>query len=101
MKSIRGRICHSIYWYAKANNKYMRDYQKDKQASYLKYCKWFWVDQRKISFQWRICKKTVMKKVIKDLFLKLMFKILKNYATFVMIYNFYLIERRLGNLKNL
>ena len=24
-KSIRGGICHFIYWYAKANNKYMRD----------------------------------------------------------------------------
>ena len=25
-KGIRGGICHSIYWYARANNKYMKDY---------------------------------------------------------------------------
>ena len=25
---IRGGICHSIYQYAKANNKYMKDYEK-------------------------------------------------------------------------
>ena len=27
-KSIRGGICYSIYRYAKANNKYMKDYDK-------------------------------------------------------------------------
>ena len=27
-KGIRGGICHSIYQYAKANNKYMKDYDK-------------------------------------------------------------------------
>ena len=36
-KSIRGGICHSIYWYGKANNKYMKDYDKNKELSYLKY----------------------------------------------------------------
>ena len=36
-KSIRGGICHSIYWYEKANNKYMKDYDKNKELSYLKY----------------------------------------------------------------
>ena len=29
-KGIRGGICHSIYGYAKANNKYMKDYDKNK-----------------------------------------------------------------------
>ena len=28
-KYIRGVICHSIYKYAKANNKYMKDYDKN------------------------------------------------------------------------
>ena len=36
-KGIRGGICHSIYRYAKANNKYMKDYNKNKESSYLKY----------------------------------------------------------------
>ena len=30
-KGIRGRICLSIYKYAKANNKYMKDYDKNKE----------------------------------------------------------------------
>ena len=29
-KSIKGGLCHSIYWYAKANNKCMKDYDKIK-----------------------------------------------------------------------
>ena len=29
-KGIRGGICHSIYGYAKANNRYMKDYDKNK-----------------------------------------------------------------------
>ena len=39
-KGIRGGICHSIYRYAKANNKYMKymkDYDKNKESSYLQY----------------------------------------------------------------
>ena len=37
VESIRGGICHSIYRYAKANNKYMKDYDKNKESSYLQY----------------------------------------------------------------
>ena len=36
-KSIRRGICHSIYQYAKANNKYMEDYEKNKESSYIQY----------------------------------------------------------------
>ena len=36
-KGIRGGICHSIYRYAKANNKYMKDYDKNKESSYNQY----------------------------------------------------------------
>ena len=35
--NIRGGICHSIYSYAEANNKYMKDYDKNKESSYLHY----------------------------------------------------------------
>ena len=31
-KSIRGRICNGIHWYAKANKKYMKDYDKNKES---------------------------------------------------------------------
>ena len=34
---IRGRICHSIHRYAKANNKYMKNYNKKKKSSYIQY----------------------------------------------------------------
>ena len=36
-KGLRGGICHYIYWYAKANNKYIKDYDKTKEWSYIKY----------------------------------------------------------------
>ena len=36
-KRIRRGICHSIYRYAKANNKYIKDYDKNKELSYLQY----------------------------------------------------------------
>ena len=29
-KGMKRGMCHSIYWYAKANNKYMKDYDKHK-----------------------------------------------------------------------
>ena len=34
---IRGGICHAIQRYAKANNKYMNDYNKNKDSSYIQY----------------------------------------------------------------
>ena len=36
-KGIRGGMCHAICHYAKANNKYMKDYDKNKESLYLKY----------------------------------------------------------------
>ena len=36
-KVIRGGICHAILRYAKANNKYMEDYHKDEEESFLQY----------------------------------------------------------------
>ena len=30
-------MCHTISWYAKTNGKYMKDYNKNKELSYLKY----------------------------------------------------------------
>ena len=37
VNGIRGEVCHSIYRYVKANNKYMKDYDKNKESSYLQH----------------------------------------------------------------
>ena len=34
-KGIRGGICHAIHWYAKTNNKYVKEYDINKELSYL------------------------------------------------------------------
>ena len=36
-KSIRGGICQSTYRYAKVNNKYMKNYNKNIEPSYIEY----------------------------------------------------------------
>ena len=36
-KGIRGGICHSIYQYAKASNKCMKFYDKNKESPYIQY----------------------------------------------------------------
>ena len=36
-KGIRGGLYHSIYRYAKANNNYMKDYDKNRESSYIQY----------------------------------------------------------------
>ena len=104
-KDIRGGIWHSIYRYAKANNKYMKYYGKNKESS----CIWYW-DVNNLSewtmsqklpvnnFEWNKYTsqfnedfiKAMMKKVMKKVkvFLKLLFNILKIYIIFIMIYHF-------------
>ena len=36
-EGIRGGICHSIHRYAKANNKYMKNYNNKEESSYIQY----------------------------------------------------------------
>ena len=36
-EGIRGRICHSIHQYAKANNEYMKNYNNNEESSYIQY----------------------------------------------------------------
>ena len=36
-EGIRGGMCHSIHRYAKANNKYMRNYDNNEESYYIQY----------------------------------------------------------------
>ena len=36
-KGIKNEICHAIHRYAKANNKYMKNYDKRIESSYIEY----------------------------------------------------------------
>ena len=36
-EGIRGAICHAVHCYAKANNRYMKNYDKSKKSSYIQY----------------------------------------------------------------
>ena len=58
-KGIRGRICQSIYRYAKTNNKYMNNDNKDIISPYLMYLDtnnlYGWATSQKLpvnGFQW-------------------------------------------------
>ena len=50
-KGIRGGICQAIYRYAKANKKYMKNYDKNKEPSFLIY------DGANNLYGFAICKK--------------------------------------------
>ena len=94
------------------NNKYMKGYDKSKESSDLKYWDinnlYGWAMSQKLpvnNVEWvedisrfnEISPKTIMKKVKKDTFLKLMFNIVKNYMNFIMIYHF--LQERIKNEK--
>ena len=36
-EGIRGGIYHAVHRYAKANNRYMKDYDESKESSYIQY----------------------------------------------------------------
>ena len=93
-KGIRGRICQTINWYARANNKYRKGYDKNKESPYLKYYDvnnlYGWAKSQKLpvsNFDWiedtsqynKNFIKIYKEKAIKDIFSKLMFIFLKYY----------------------
>ena len=81
-KGIRGGICHAIQRYSEANNKYRKNYNKDKYSSYIMYLDanklygWAMSQKQPVdSFKWKknkskFNKKFMMKTVIRDIFLK-------------------------------
>ena len=36
-KGIKNGLCHAIFWYMKANNKYIKDYDNNKESPYLRF----------------------------------------------------------------
>ena len=52
--SIRGGMCQAIYGYAKSNNKYMKNYDKNQESSYLEY-----LDANNL-YGWTMCKKLLI-----------------------------------------
>ena len=86
-KGIRGGICQATHSYVKANNKYMKNYDKNNEPSYIEYLDannlygWAmsqklpvdgfkWVKQRRLSKFNEDFIKNMMKIVIQDVFLK-------------------------------
>ena len=60
-KGIRGGMCHAIHRYAKGNNKYMKNYDKNKESSYIEYLDaknlYGWAMSQKLyvdGFKWKI-----------------------------------------------
>ena len=58
-KGIRGGMCQAIHWYAKAKNKYMKNYDKNIESSYLMHLDgkslYGWAMSQKLpldSFEW-------------------------------------------------
>ena len=103
-KGITGRICHAIYQYAKANNKYMKDYDKNKESSYLKHWDvnnlYDWVMSQKLpvnKFEWikdiSQFNEDSIKNYYKDsdegYFLEVDVKYSENYMNFIILYHFY------------
>ena len=59
-KGVRSGICHLIHRYAKANNEYMKNYDRKKESSYIQYLEasnlYGWTMSQKLSvdgFKWK------------------------------------------------
>ena len=59
-RGIRGGICHAINRYAKANNKYIKNYDKNRESTYIQYLDannlYGWAMSQKVTvdgFKWK------------------------------------------------
>ena len=76
-EGVRGGICHSIHRYAKANNKYMKNYNNNEKSSYIQYLDannlYGWAMSKKLpvnGFKWTDTSETSTKLVINEDFIK-------------------------------
>ena len=72
-KGIRGGICHAVHRYTKAGNKYMKNYNKNKESLYLQYLDannlYGWAMSQKLpvnGFKWEKNTSKYNEKVIKS-----------------------------------
>ena len=107
-EDIKGEIFHAIHRYGEANNKYMKNYDKNKESLYLSYwninnlCEWIMSQKLPLDgFKWVEEKSQFNEDFIeicnRDILLKLMFNIMQNCMNLIMVYLFCLKERKLKN----
>ena len=55
-EGVGGEMCHAVYRYAKANNKYMKSYDEKKEFSFLEYLDannlYGWAMEQKFTCRW-------------------------------------------------
>ena len=113
---IRGGMCQSVHRYAKANNKYMKDYNKNIESSYLMYLDvnnlYGWAMSQKLpvnGFKWENDLSRFNEDFIKKCnensdigyFFEVDVEYPKKYLVLIKNYRFYLIEKNSKKLKNL
>ena len=102
-EGIRGGICHAIHRHAKANNKYMKNYDKNKESSYIQYLDasnlYGWAMSQKLpvnGFKWINDVTEIDEKFIKyydedsdkGYILEVDVKYSRNYMIYIVIYHF-------------
>ena len=105
-EGIRGGICHSIHRYAKANNKYVKNYNNNEGSSYIQYLDannlYGWAISKKLQvngFKWidnneinEDFIKNYNETIIKAIFWKWTLNIQRDYLNYIVIYHSYLKE---------
>ena len=113
---IRGAMCQSLHRYAKANNKYMKNCNKNIESSYLMYLDvkylYGWAMSQKLpvnGFKWENDLSRFNEDFIKKCnensdigyFFEVYVEYPKKYLVLIKNYRFYLIEKNSKKLKNL
>ena len=113
---IRGGMCQSVHRHVKANNKYMKNYNKSTESSYLIYLDannlYGWAMFKKLpinGFEWENDVSRFNESFIKNYnknsdvgyFLEVDIEYPKKLWSFIKIYHFYLKEKKIGKVGKL